>query len=238
MSQQQYFKQVFGTCEPNKGMVKAELNRAHDIRQFEIRLYWQRSLFFWGFMVTFFGAFGYLMGLESQTLVSKAGLVVLSMLGSFTAWAWLVTEIGAKSWQRNWELHIDYLEDEITGALHKTTLGKSAQFYSISTIHRTFIFAVIFAWLVLGAAASWLFIKGNDSNWLFKTFGWPDLLLMSLGFVNALVIWLIAKPTKRSGFWRTSAGTVPRDGIPPTVTGFHQRGLPKLEFPNQKDGEG
>ena len=34
-----YFKLVFGTCYPEKERIAAALKEAHEIRQFEIRLY-------------------------------------------------------------------------------------------------------------------------------------------------------------------------------------------------------
>lgn len=45
--QKKYFKAVFGDENPknNKKKIEAALHRAHEVRQFEIRLYWQRSLF-------------------------------------------------------------------------------------------------------------------------------------------------------------------------------------------------
>ncbi|MGB1182502.1 MAG: hypothetical protein ACPG4I_03720 [Candidatus Puniceispirillaceae bacterium] len=57
--QKKYFKAVFGDENPknNKKKIEAALHRAHEVRQFEICLYWQRSLFFWGFILALFGAF-------------------------------------------------------------------------------------------------------------------------------------------------------------------------------------
>ena len=43
--------------------------------------------------------------------------------GLFFSFAWLYLEKGSKSWQKNWGMHIDYLEDDFTGRLHKTIMG-------------------------------------------------------------------------------------------------------------------
>ena len=65
--QREYFKLVFGTEAPERDRVKAALEKAHEIRQFEIRLYWQRSLFFWGFDLAFFTV--YFLLLTSDTSI-------------------------------------------------------------------------------------------------------------------------------------------------------------------------
>lgn len=37
---------------------KSALNKAHDIRKFEIELYWNCTLYFWGFQIALITAFG------------------------------------------------------------------------------------------------------------------------------------------------------------------------------------
>lgn len=117
-----YFKLVFGTCYPEKERIAAALKEAHEIRQFEIRLYWQRNLFFWGFILTFFASFVALLTNENQKDFIWA-LLGIALIGLFTSIAWFYIEKGSGTWQKNWELHIDFLEDHITGKLHKTMLG-------------------------------------------------------------------------------------------------------------------
>ena len=66
MDQKAYFKEVFGTEYPERERIEAALDRAHEIRQFEIRLYWQRSLFFWGFLVVLFTGLFFLIGTKQE----------------------------------------------------------------------------------------------------------------------------------------------------------------------------
>ena len=80
-----YFKLVFGTCYPEKERIAAALKEAHEIRQFEIRLYWQRNLFFWGFILTFFGGFIALFAGENKDNYIRLLLLGITLIGLFTS---------------------------------------------------------------------------------------------------------------------------------------------------------
>ena len=134
-----------------RSRVRAALKRAHEIRQFEISLYWKRSLFFWGFVLTLFGVLGLMLTAKKPTLLTDFMPVVIAPLGFFTTCAWYYVEKGSKAWMANWELHIDYLEDDITGQLYKTRLwlaGKKDNFFSASKITQTVIFAFGIFWFL------------------------------------------------------------------------------------------
>ena len=85
----EYLKEVFGSKRPSKDKIEDALNRAHEIRKFEIGLYWQRSLFFWGFIVAFIAS--YFAVLSSDTEIDHVYLILIaiSLLGVFTSFAWL-----------------------------------------------------------------------------------------------------------------------------------------------------
>ena len=97
--QKKYFKAVFGDKNPknNKKKIEVALNRVHEIRQFEIRLYWQRSLFFWGFILALFGAFFVIWNLEDDGLLEDLLLLLLCYMSFFFSFAWLYLEKGSKS---------------------------------------------------------------------------------------------------------------------------------------------
>ena len=99
--QKGYFKLVFGTPTPEEEMVKAALEKAHEIGQFEIRLYWQRSLFFWGFILTFFGAYMLLLSQEKLSNFIILALPILALIELFSSFAWYHIELGSASWQKN-----------------------------------------------------------------------------------------------------------------------------------------
>ena len=153
-----YFKAMFGEdyhkkktndAESDRERVKVALDRAHEIRQFEIRLYWHRSLFFWGFILTLFASLGLTLTADDQTVLIKLASIGIALLGLFTNCAWHYIEKGSKAWQANWELHIDCLEDDITGKLYKTRLwldGEKDNFFSVSKITETVIIAFGIFW--------------------------------------------------------------------------------------------
>ncbi len=227
--QEDYFVQVFGTEYPCKDKVEAALKYAHEIRQFEIRLYWQRSLFFWGFIVVLFGGFFLLLdawgkllmenSATQEVLVIKAIFIGITIVGFLITYAWLFVERGSSTWQENWENHIDYLEDDITGRLHKTVIGEPNDFFSIKKVHRTVIGIICFFWFFLGISSFWIFTTLNDV------------------YIHALLTFLIVAfpifiQMQYRGFfvfpkcWRSSKKTI---GSKPETVYLRDRPLPKLE---------
>lgn len=86
---------------------------AFHTRQFEIDLFWKRSLFFWGFIGAAFVAIGALKG-------DAPGLSLLvSSFGFICSLAWTLVNRGSKYWQQQWESKIEGVEDRVTGALFK-----------------------------------------------------------------------------------------------------------------------
>ena len=139
------------------------LNRAHEIRMFEIRMLWQRALFVWGFQLAVFIAVAGLLGAscEGEQSCDPQGinlifLCALSGLGLLLAYALVQINEGSKFWQANWEYHIDMLEDEFEGKLHKTHLKKvkdaDKQIVSVSKVNK------YISWFLFGF---WLFIFGG-----------------------------------------------------------------------------
>ena len=101
---------------------KLALEHALDIRKFEIELYWKRSAYFWAFIAAAFAAYGVIQVSKSP---SKPDLsVFISCLGIVFSYGWHCVNRGSKSWQENWENHVDLLEDKITGPLYKVTLKR------------------------------------------------------------------------------------------------------------------
>jgi hypothetical protein len=129
------------------------LQRAHEIRQFEIELYWKRANYFWLLQAAVFAAVG-------LTWRSDAGLpgyvpVALSSLGFLTALGgWLATQ-GSKFWQRNWEHHIDMLEGEFEGDLYKTVyISSSGVRWSLSGVSETLAMWFTAFWLLMFVATA------------------------------------------------------------------------------------
>lgn len=98
----------------NKCKHKNALKRAHEIRQFEINLYWERSKY----MYVMVGAVSAgLYNLDNSEVYVN---ILVSLVGVLLSGAWVLINKGSRFWQENWEAHIDYLEDEFEGELYKT----------------------------------------------------------------------------------------------------------------------
>lgn len=99
----------------------AALNRAHELRQFEIESYWKRSQYIWLFQASAIT----LTGLIYSRSSGEGLLLLASGIGAVTAQVGWLTARGAKFWQSNWEAHIDMLEPFVEGKLTQTVLYQS-----------------------------------------------------------------------------------------------------------------
>src|SRR5262245_36084396 len=90
--------------------LKAAHARAHEIRKFEIDLYWKRAAYFWAFQLIAFTALGLL--LRDGDFAQTRLLLIPAGIGAVTAFAGYLTARGSKFWQENWEAHVDLLEGE------------------------------------------------------------------------------------------------------------------------------
>ncbi|MDE7292634.1 MAG: hypothetical protein K2N58_11400 [Treponemataceae bacterium] len=114
-------------------------NLAHDIRKFEIELFWKRGTYFWAFILAaftgHFAAVNFLLKGKGVSLDSLCGLTMLSMVALcvtsffcfFFSFAWVLMNKGSKYWQKNWEAHIDEMEGEFSGNLYETILNSKDQ---------------------------------------------------------------------------------------------------------------
>lgn len=101
---------------------KAEkaLEKALDIRKFEIDLYWKRATYFWTLNA---GAFaGYAAVAHNPTPSETNLLLVIACFGFVLSFGWYLVNRGSKQWQQNWEYHVDMLEDPVIGPLYKTVM--------------------------------------------------------------------------------------------------------------------
>ncbi len=117
------------------------LQRAHEVRQFEINLYWERNKYAYLIVGAIF------LGVFSEKVVGQETLLqlFLSFVGMIVAFAWVLINKGSKFWLENWESHIDMLEDEFEGNLYKVVdtvdFEKNAWSVSKTNIHLSiFIF--------------------------------------------------------------------------------------------------
>jgi hypothetical protein len=93
-------------------------------RQLEISLFWQRSLFFWGFISAGFIAISAL----------KEQLPTLSLLvsgfGLVCSVSWALVSRGSKYWQEQWESKIEEIEkapEVVNGPLFQDARARATQ---------------------------------------------------------------------------------------------------------------
>ncbi|MBB2151701.1 RipA family octameric membrane protein [Pedobacter gandavensis] len=131
----------------NKKILEKAYTKAWENRNFEIDKFWTRAAYFWGFIVLIFGGYITLLTNEHSNRALDIHLdLYLISLGMLFSVAWYLVILGSKSWQRNWEAHIDFLEDFISGPIYKTIFYSGDRFYSVSKLNEVMAIAVILVW--------------------------------------------------------------------------------------------
>jgi hypothetical protein len=154
----QYLERFSGNFVKDTKQAEA-LKQALDIRKFEIELYWKRAKYFWTIIAVAFA--GYFVVQKVDTTQSPTMFepsYIISCLGCVFSLAWYFVNRGSKAWQRNWEMHVDLLEDEIMGPLYKTVINRrtfkfwditDAYPFSVSKINQVLSLFVSLIWLPL-----------------------------------------------------------------------------------------
>jgi hypothetical protein len=137
------------------------LDLAADVRKFEIGLFWQRSLFFWGFIGAAFVSYAALM----KDNADKDLPLAIACFGLVCSVAWTLVNRGSKYWQEYWENEVEQIEEKALGQVLFGKEGKvqrkgwgwlQARRYSVSKLAIALSDFTILVWLVLMAkAASW-----------------------------------------------------------------------------------
>ncbi|MAD17987.1 MAG: hypothetical protein CL579_18285 [Alteromonadaceae bacterium] len=148
LSEAEYLSQLVEIC-PKKA--ERAFEKAWATRNFEIDMYWKRATYFWAFIASTFVGYFALVSSENYTKYDRFNHVevyFLICIGFVLSLAWHFTNIGSKSWQRHWEVHVDLLEDAFTGPLYKTV--HPHQTYSVSKINEIVSFVFVLIWFMLG----------------------------------------------------------------------------------------
>jgi hypothetical protein len=137
---------------------KEALEKAHDLRKFEIELYWKRATYFWTIIALAFAGF-----FAASNASDLSNSYVIACLGFTFSFGWYLVNRASSAVQRNWDLHVRLLEDGVTGPLHKWFLHEKQYSltdipgpyrYSISKLNATLSFTVTLSWLgLLGKTA-------------------------------------------------------------------------------------
>lgn len=167
--------------QTNKKLREA-YDRAHDIRKFEIEMYWTRSTYLWAIQAAALAGLalaasefettswscpdGELSG-DNNCFAGKFRLILIVAIWSFalfTAYVWLRLLSGSKFWQDNWERHVDLLEDQFSGALYKTYPthpGKAP--YSVSKLNLFMAKFTLIMWITIGFVSGMALFWGSDN---------------------------------------------------------------------------
>jgi hypothetical protein len=135
--------------------VEAALARAYQLRTFEIDLYWKRAAYFWAFQIVIFAAIELLKPRRDQQSGDFLSLS-LAVLGIFTSLAGCLSAAGSKFWQKNWESHIDMLEEQFEGHLHKTVWTDYGDLsYSVSKVNGKLTIYFLGFWVAIFSYTAW-----------------------------------------------------------------------------------
>jgi len=187
----------FGLINPKRKKIhKKAFKKAWNTRNFEIDKFWQRSMFFWGFIALIFT--GYFNVVTGKFYNITKGMYLdfyLILLGLIFSVAWLLIIKGSKRWQENWEEHINYLEDQFTGPLYKTIFYKGKYYYSVSGINKILAWVVIVTWCFL--LIQYLFCNCNVFKYIFDYIcnNLKVFILLCIPFIGTVfcIIFMIIK---------------------------------------------
>jgi len=192
--------------ENDTDKLRQALNRAYELRTFEIEHYWKRATYFWGFQVAIFAAFGFMWRADGNPSGWNPVAVLLCGLGVLTAVANLLSAWASRFWQKNWERHIDALEREVEGNLHKTIwLQEGKVSFSVSRLNEAVASSLIVFWSLL---FSYLVLKTTGWSmpmWL-ETHRYESWCALIFILVGAGIVFLCSKRTDLHGTFPNDEG--------------------------------
>jgi len=122
--------------------IKTAFEKSHDIRKFEIELYWQRSAYILGFLSLLAAAVAYCFSAhinettdETKKFTILLSIAFLAVIGVSLCSFWRRIIKASKYWQECWEYNIDVLEPYVSGNLHKIHFYRTDQDYNRFSIH-------------------------------------------------------------------------------------------------------
>jgi hypothetical protein len=195
----------------NTVKLRRALHRAYELRTFEIEHYWKRATYFWGFQIAIFAAFGLLWRELAGSTSGSASVwnpvaILLGGLGVLTAVANLLSARGSRFWQKNWERHIDALEREVEGNLHKTIWLRGGKVsFSVSRLNEALAWNLIVFW---GLLFIYLGLKSTGTSmsaWLEADHSMLWFLLTAL-LVAVGIVFLLSKRTDLLGTFPNAQG--------------------------------
>lgn len=105
MNQNEYDKEFERTLvAKDKSKWNMAFEKAHDIRKFEIDLYWKRTTYFWTLLAAILAGYFILLSSDVGKIPHKdIYLTLIASVGLVFFCAWHSAAKGSKFWQENWE---------------------------------------------------------------------------------------------------------------------------------------
>ncbi|HSX55683.1 MAG TPA: hypothetical protein VLG14_10320 [Sphingomonas sp.] len=206
------YRAALGLGLGERGLARREaaLKRAYELRSFEIELFWKRATFFFAGQVAIFAALAVMIRFDQM---QSFYALPVALLGVCTAWLGWRSAQGAKFWQQNWERHIDILEDDIEGRLHKIVwLGADGPSYSVSRAQIYQSLCLLSFWLIMAGVVAFRLLAPIEPS----VAGRAVMLIVVAGYYAVIQDW--ARGNLVSGLDRNPTSFVvrafPGAGIP------------------------
>ena len=130
-------------------------DKAHDIRKFEIELYWKRTTYVWTLIAALITVSGVLLAsyfrLNLTEETKKALLGAVAFVAVFGLFITIISQRILQSgeyWQKNWEYHVNLLEPLFSGKLYGTLLNTTQRRYSIAKLNNFLYRVVMIVWVL------------------------------------------------------------------------------------------
>jgi len=138
-----FLKLLLGDEQVKKGLplskeslckIKEAYHKSHDIRKFEIELYWKRAGYFWAFITTIIAIFGLCIKDKCEDYFILSPIV--ATVGYITALCFYYVNLSSKYWHENWEHNVNNLEFYVSGNLYKINYSNETGVkYSVSGVN-------------------------------------------------------------------------------------------------------
>lgn len=163
---------------PNLQALQKAFDVAHENRKLEIGLFWQRSLFFWGFVAS--ALVGYATAYEKNDVLT----IALALFGFVCSIVWAAGNRGSKYWQEYWERKVNFYQHYATGNIFYDRTPKTPRVWenyaarriSVSKLTMALSDYMVVLWLVLCLLAI-VPLYYDVPAWLFKYCALTFLLL-------------------------------------------------------------
>ncbi|WP_394520881.1 hypothetical protein C1N60_11810 [Pantoea sp. SGAir0184] len=192
--------------------LKEAYEKAHDIRKFEIDLYWKRTTYIWTLVAALITICGvavtalYRLKDDPEKMASLLiGTDAIAIFGSVITIISSKILISGEYWQKNWEFHVNILEPFFSGSLYSTHLyNNKSKRYSIATLNKSFYLAVQCIWFILIIANTVILLKTVDIlvAWLSAI-----IIVVTLMGFSEFIAWLTQSEDKNTQLIMSQSST-------------------------------